>query len=628
MPTRKRTITKKSPRQPGARLPRPLTGSAREIGPIKLDYRFAVTPDGRATMHMPLWVAPGRAGIQPDLALLYDSRGGNGILGVGWNMSVASSIVRVRRNHFYDGTAEPVAFTADDPFELDGMRLVLVAGTNGKDGAEYRTFPDTHARIILNKTDALGPTSFTVYSSDGRILSYGPDDASRLVGDRYSVLVPPSGEGSVVGWTIGDDLSALVPQKVPARYGWLLSEVSDRSGNNMLYYWADLQSGAGPGKDGVTPTTRVLAEIEYTGRKSGGRSRPKRGRAPKRSVQFTYEERPDASEIFISGFRTWNMARLTKAEVYAPDAGNLAMLRAYHFDYGAGSTGRSVLSSISVQPDASCAPILAHRFDYSENTGDFEEIDTGITDIRTSPGGRSQLPGRIHVLDIDGDGRDDIFYASASRPGFYAFRLSRTDANGKPCLSDEHQTDIQLSTRPERPIPFDHDADGRCGVLWYDDSGAIPGGNGYGASYVISAPVVMTSGGYSLAAVAPVDALFAQVADLDGDGRADLITVDSAPTGAITFNWSYQLNTTGQFDPGAIIGVSGDDHLLVDIDGDGASMKVSNMLLNVMLFSRLRFHWSTCSTAWSKPIPVPFNFSNAAAASSILPAGSVVEAVP
>ena len=56
--------------------------------------------------------------------------------------------------------------------------------------------------------------------------------------------------------------------------------------------------------------------------------------------------------------------------------------------------------------------------------------------------------------------------------------------------------------------------------------------------------------------------------------------------------------------------------------------KFSNIVLKLTLFSRTYFQRSTCSTASSKPMPVPFSLSNAAAASSILPAGRFVEAVP
>src|SRR5437762_2347232 len=44
---------------------------------------FEVTADGAATYTLPLWVPAGRRGIQPELALHYHSRAGNGALGVG-----------------------------------------------------------------------------------------------------------------------------------------------------------------------------------------------------------------------------------------------------------------------------------------------------------------------------------------------------------------------------------------------------------------------------------------------------------------------------------------------------------------------------------------------------------------
>src|SRR5437870_2941460 len=89
----------------------------------RLDSRFEVTPEGAATLEIGLWVPPGRAGMQPTIALSYDSQRGNDLLGVGWTVTGASAITRCRRDHFHDGFSEPVGFTAADALTLDGQRL-------------------------------------------------------------------------------------------------------------------------------------------------------------------------------------------------------------------------------------------------------------------------------------------------------------------------------------------------------------------------------------------------------------------------------------------------------------------------------------------------------------------------
>jgi hypothetical protein len=49
--------------------------------------------DGGASLAHPLLVPAGRADVQPDLALTYDSNGGNGWVGNGWDLSVGAITV-------------------------------------------------------------------------------------------------------------------------------------------------------------------------------------------------------------------------------------------------------------------------------------------------------------------------------------------------------------------------------------------------------------------------------------------------------------------------------------------------------------------------------------------------------
>ena len=54
---------------------------------------LAVDESGSAAYSLPLSVPPGVAGMEPSLSLVYNSRGGNGILGVGWSLGGLSTAV-------------------------------------------------------------------------------------------------------------------------------------------------------------------------------------------------------------------------------------------------------------------------------------------------------------------------------------------------------------------------------------------------------------------------------------------------------------------------------------------------------------------------------------------------------
>jgi len=182
----------------------------------QLDGDLQVTPDGAAVFRLPLWVPPGRNGLQPDLALQYDSRSGNGLLGVGWTLTGIPTITRCQRRFSEeDGPVRAIQFDATDHFALGGQRLVAVNGINGADGTEYRTQRDSFARITIKGTDALGPVTFELRAKDGRILTFGAEPAR----PREQVVVT------------GDDASDVKTVHSHVRHAWSLQRVEDRSGN-------------------------------------------------------------------------------------------------------------------------------------------------------------------------------------------------------------------------------------------------------------------------------------------------------------------------------------------------------------------------------------------------------------
>src|SRR6266404_566613 len=110
---------------------------------------FRVTETGAAAYRIPIRVPPGIAGMAPRLALVYNSQGGNGLLGVGWSFEGLSFITHCPRTFAQDGVRGAVNYDANDRYCLDGQRLILVSGASyGADAAEYRTERDTFSKLI------------------------------------------------------------------------------------------------------------------------------------------------------------------------------------------------------------------------------------------------------------------------------------------------------------------------------------------------------------------------------------------------------------------------------------------------------------------------------------------------
>ncbi|MDB9910860.1 hypothetical protein OAC88_01825 [Flavobacteriaceae bacterium] len=139
---------------------------------------LAISPTGAATYLVPIALPPGIKEVVPSLALSYNSQGGNGIAGWGWNIAGLSTISRIGATQFHDGVIDPVDFDALDRFALDGQRLVLVEGDHyGADGSVYKTENYSNIKIVLksfqNDDGVWTPDSFIVYYPDGTRAWYG-----------------------------------------------------------------------------------------------------------------------------------------------------------------------------------------------------------------------------------------------------------------------------------------------------------------------------------------------------------------------------------------------------------------------------------------------------------------------
>ena len=215
---------------------------------------------GGAAYSIPIEVPTGINGMQPDLSLVYNSQGGNGLVGWKWELAGLSAITRTGRTLYHDGVMGGVTLSDDtDRFLLDGQRLMPVQDYS--DSVEYKTEQDGLARIRAykeNNTNGSGKhiTGFKVWNPDGTILEYGFTNDSRI--DPQN----------------GGDMALC----------WVLDKAIDRNGNAIVYHYTELQE-----------TGECYVEsIEYTANESLSIN-------PEFTVIFGYTGKTDYEFAYIQG---------------------------------------------------------------------------------------------------------------------------------------------------------------------------------------------------------------------------------------------------------------------------------------------------------------------------------------
>ena len=148
--------------------------SSTVVGSISSEFSVS---GGQVNYSIPIQVAPGRGGMQPDLSLNYTG-GGNGVLGVGWSLAGLSSIHRCAATLEQDGFIDGITFTDKDRYCLDGQRLIPVNGVNGGVGTEYKTEVDGYSQIKAYGGSVNHPDYWVAKTKAGQIITFGGGNAS------------------------------------------------------------------------------------------------------------------------------------------------------------------------------------------------------------------------------------------------------------------------------------------------------------------------------------------------------------------------------------------------------------------------------------------------------------------
>ena len=207
----------------------------------KIPFTEGVTPAGGKTYAIPILTAPCK-GQAPQVAIAYNSQGGNGTAGYGWNVTGASAINVVGKTIHYDGQTEAVDLSkpAECAFALDGVRLVRNAGTLTQ--YDYET---SQGFVLVKK-----------HLANGEI--------------AYFSVAYPNGNTATFGFKNNTKTQPAYP----------ITEMVDRNGYKINFEYT------------VSGNCHFLSRIAY-----GGRSEAEHTA----EMLFNYEARKDFTTVYLSG---------------------------------------------------------------------------------------------------------------------------------------------------------------------------------------------------------------------------------------------------------------------------------------------------------------------------------------
>ncbi|MCQ2318730.1 MAG: FG-GAP-like repeat-containing protein [Bacteroidales bacterium] len=492
---------------------------------------------GGATYTIPIEVPSGINGMQPSIAITYNSQAGGGLLGYGWDLSGISSITRTGSTLYHDGKMTAADFSGGDRFLLDGQRLIKVGEGGGYE--EYKTEQDEFSKIIFYK-DGDEFSRCEVWQENGCVVYYGSADAS----DNSRLMTP---DGSHV-------------------MKWMVSRVEDRNGNAMTYDYHNNQN------TGEIHIRRICYTSNSTAKVSA-----------EFDVSFDYEDTDDNSCSFIGGCRMQH-TKILKG-IKASRQGSEIV--SYGFSYDKAVSSR-LLNKVSVRKDGVCVNPTLIRWRISGNGNEYNrlsetEIDTailkkmtfqgdfngdGYTDLLTVPykridwapameiylndrsGGFPSEPDFgmplpdslewVHIADLNGDGYDDVIVQTedihkrscTTTVTIYESRFDGLHLGLEQVYAEEEHNRLLLKTGDFigigktclLAIPLDDEFFN----MNEDGTHVIHHDGGYNKT-------ILTSGhAYSIS-----DEAIVHAGDYDGDGLSELLVYEKYPSGALSVIASF-----------------------------------------------------------------------------------------
>lgn len=278
---------------------------------------------GAASYRIPIELPDGDGAPRPSVDVVYGSRSGVGLLGMGWTLAAGGSVHRCPFIPDGDGIAREVLFKPDDRLCIDGTKMVLLKGEYGKEGSLYLAEINPGGVVRLYGDLDSPKSAFGFFDNAGNFDLYGARE---------------TGEG------------ASVPTS------WLITASVRKGGSAVEYVYDDRRSG-----------DIALAGILYGSTYSTTDKTVTHGRY---FVRFGYAPRDTIATSFLSGAETRYTRLITSITTGTRDAnGADDVFRNYAFTYRPSlSTGRPLLVSAQACKDVAMQTdcTLATHFDWQD----------------------------------------------------------------------------------------------------------------------------------------------------------------------------------------------------------------------------------------------------------------------
>jgi len=282
---------------------------------------------GDMRLSYPLEIPPGRVGMQPQLGVQYNSGGGNGWMGLGWDLSMQAIGIDTRWGvPRYDAAKET------ETYMLSGQQLTPIVHRNELQPRTAEKIFHTRVEGAFMKIIRHGnsPKNYwwETVDKNGTVSYYG--------GNADSVLTDDSGN----------------------IFKWALREVRDTHGNNMQYRYVRVMDVGLP--QGTVPGYELyLKTINYT----GYQNQPGRYQVTFiRDRELGESRRPDVTISTRGGFKQVSADLLRKVEITF----DAQPVRSYVLKYQEGAFRKTRLESIT-QLGEDGATFNTHIFDYFDD---------------------------------------------------------------------------------------------------------------------------------------------------------------------------------------------------------------------------------------------------------------------